>query len=182
MKKLVYFIIGLGLITLVGCGNVENTPTKQVELFLAQYQKLDAKVLEDLETTISDQTSLTDGQREEYRGMMKKHYQDLKYEIKDEIIDGDNATVTAEIEVNDYAKILQNAENYRKEHEKEFMDSNSKYDETKFIAYRMKKMKEVNEKVKYTLDLTLTKNNKDKWVLDNLTTANEQKINGTYNQ
>ena len=111
---------------------------------------------------------------------MKKHYQDLKYEIKDEVIDGDNAAVSVEIEVNDYSKILQDAENYRQEHEEEFQDENGEYDESKFIAYRLNAMKEANEKVKYTLDFTLTKDADGKWVLDNLTTADEQKINGTY--
>lgn len=180
MKKIIYFLTGLLLIGLVGCGDMENTPTKQVEAFLSQYQTLDSKVLEDLDTVIADQGSLTDEQSDEYREFMKKHYQDLKYEIKDEVIDGDNATVSVEIEVNDYSKILQDAENYRQEHEEEFQDENGEYDESKFIAYRLNAMKEANEKVKYTLDFTLTKDADGKWVLDNLTTADEQKINGTY--
>lgn len=180
MKKIIYFVAGILLIGLVGCGEMENTPTKQVEAFLSQYQKADKNVIDDLDSAIDEQGSLSEEQRSEYRDMMKKHYQDLKYEIKDEVIDGNNATVTVEIEVNDYSKVLQEAETYRQDHEEEFTTSNGEYDETKFIEYRLKKMKDVNEKVKYTLDLTLTKDTDEKWVLDNLTTADEQKINGTY--
>lgn len=180
MKKIIYFLAGILLIGLVGCGDMENTPTKQVESLLSQYQTLDNKVMEDLDAAIDEQGALTDNQRDEYRKMMKKHYRDLKYEVKDEVIDGDNATVTVEIEVNDYSKILQEAESYRQSHEEEFQNNNGDYDETKYIAYRLNAMKKANEKVKYTLELTLTKNADGKWALDNLTTADEQKINGTY--
>lgn len=179
MKKIIFFLTGMLIVTLVGCGVVENTPTKQVEAFLSMYQKGDNKVLDDLDSSIENYGVFNDTQKEEYRDLMKKHYQGLKYEVKDEVIDGDNATVTVEIEVNDYSKVLTDAEKYRQDHEEEFT-SNGKFDESKFITYRLNKMKEVNEKVKYTLNLTLTKDKNEKWLLDDLTTSDEQKLNGTY--
>ena len=48
------------------------------------------------------------------------------------------------------------------------------------MDYRLKAMKAVKGTVKYTLELSLTKNN-DKWKLEKLKSADEQKINGTYN-
>ena len=41
-------------------------------------------------------------------------------------------------------------------------------------------MKKNKDTVKYTLELTLTKKDK-KWVMDNLTTTDMEKLNGTYN-
>lgn len=180
MKKIIYFLIGISLINLVGCGMVENTPTKQVEAFLSRYQTLDEVVLKDLDAVIEKDASFDNEQKEEYREIMKKHYRDLTYEVKDEVVDGDNATVPVEIEVTDYSKALTEAEEYRKNNESKFIDKNGNYDETKFNDYRLKKMKESKEKAKYTLELTLTKNEDGKWEMDNLTTDDEQKLNGTY--
>ena len=180
MKKIIYFLIGISIINLVGCGMVENTPTKQVEAFLSRYQTLDKAVLDDLDAVLEKDKSFNSDQKEEYRDIMKEHYKDLTYEVKDEVIDGNNATVPVEIEVTDYSKVLAEAEEYRKNNEDKFTDENGNYDESKFNDYRLKKMKETKDKVKYTLELTLTKNENDKWEMDNLTTADEQKLNGTY--
>ena len=180
MKKIIYFLLGISIINLVGCGMVENTPTKQVEAFLSRYQTLDSKVLDDLDAVLEKDNSFSSDQKEEYRDIMKEHYRDLTYEVKDEVIDGNNAIVPVEIEVTDYSKVLAEAEEYRKNNEDKFTDEKGNYDESKFNDYRLKKMKETKDKVKYTLELTLTKNENNKWEMDNLTTADEQKLNGTY--
>lgn len=179
MKKIIYLIIGLSLITLIGCQHTENTPTKQVEKFLSKYQTLDKDVLEDLDDTVDNTSSFNEQQKEDYRKLMKNHYKNLKYEIKDEMIDGNRATVVTEIEVNDYSKILKKAEEYRKEYPEKFNDNN-KYDEQKFISYKIDLMKNADETIKYTLELNLTKDNNKNWVLDAITADDEQKINGTY--
>ena len=180
MKKIIYFLLGISIINLVGCGMVENTPTKQVEAFLSRYQTLDSKVLDDLDAVLEKDNFFSSDQKEEYRDIMKEHYRDLTYEVKDEVIDGNNAIVPVEIEVTDYSKVLAEAEEYRKNNEDKFTDEKGNYDESKFNDYRLKKMKETKDKVKYTLELTLTKNENNKWEMDNLTTADEQKLNGTY--
>lgn len=176
MKK----ILLLGMFLLGGCSFYENNPTKEVEDFLAKYQTLDEEVLKDLNESANQAGTFNEKQKDEYLTIMKKHYQHLRYEIKDETIDGDNALVKVEIEVDDYSKILNEVDEYQTKHEEEFKDDLGNYSETKYMDYRLKAMKNVKETVKYTLELSLTKN-KDGWKLKKLTPADEQKINGIYN-
>lgn len=181
MKKI--FCLLAAFVFLTGCsctnGTLLNTPTKKVEMFLANYQTLDEDVLTQLDEVIDRVDTFNDTQKDTYRDIMKKHYRNLTYEIKDEIIDGDTATVTTEIEVTDYSKIMSEADTYKTEHADEFTN-NGEYDESLFIDYRLEKLKEADEKVKYTIDFTLTKV-EDEWKLDTLTQEQENKLHGLYN-
>lgn len=182
MKKIFCFLAALFVLTGCSCNNelLMNTPTKKVEMFLANYQTLDADVLKQLDDIIEDAGLFTDKQKDTYRSVMKKHYQNLTYEIKDEVTDGDKATVTTEIEVDDYTKSIKETTKYREEHEDEFLDVNGKHDPALFLEYQLEKIKKVEDRVTYTIDFTLTKV-KDEWKLDKLTKEQESKIHGTYN-
>lgn len=179
MKKI---IIGLFLMfTLVGCGTsgLLNTPTKKVEMFFSKYQSLDNDVLAQINKVASDDLSLSNDQKDEYVELMKKHYQALKYEIKDETIDGDSATVTAEIEVMDYSKILDEASSYRNEHEEEFLDIDNNFDESLYNKYRIEQLKKAEDTVKYNIEITLSKIDGE-WVIDDIPSEVEDKIQGVY--
>ena len=173
MKKILLILIVL--ITITGCtlSDIDNTPTKQVETFLNNYQTLDQKVLNDLDLVINKKTNYNQKQKDEYRKILKKHYQNLTYEIKDETINGDRANVEVEIEVTDYTKALKEANIYLENHREEFQD------ETKYIDYQLEKLKEAKDTVKYTLNLTLNKEN-DKWKLEQIDEIEEKKILGIY--
>ncbi len=182
MKKIGIFILGLLLVTGCSCGNTKltmDTPTKKVENFLSNYQTLNVDVLKQLDDAVDKETDFTDEQKKEYKELMKNHYKNLKYEIKDEVVNGDNATVTVEIEVTDYSKIMTDADSYLENNPSEFNNENGTYDVSLFTKYRLDKLKEAKEKVKYTLDLTLTKV-KDEWVLDTISDMDEAKIHGMY--
>lgn len=181
MKKLL--IICSCLLLLTGCNlgkGMLNTPTKQVEMFLSKYQTLDDDVIKDLNKIVAEEELFNTEQRESYKKIMKKHYQDLVYHIKEEKIDGDKATVTTEIEVTDYSKILSEAELYKTQNKNEFLDDKGEFDNSKFTDYRLKKLKDAKEKVTYTIDFVLTKEDKE-WKLNPLSTSDEQKIHGVYN-
>ena len=180
MKKTI--IILLIFLLMSGCSlkNIDNTPTKQVETFFNNYQTLDKKVLDDLDIVIAKQTNFTDKQKEEYRNILKKHYQDLTYEIKDETINGNRANVEVEIEVTDFYKVLNESNEYLKNNSNEFYDQQNNYDESKFINYQLDKLKDANETVKYTLNLTLVKNDDGDWILDDIDDIQEKKILGIY--
>lgn len=180
MKKIVISIALLGILTGCSCSKslTKETPTEVVEAYFSNYQSLSDDVLTQLDTAI-DKDSLTDAQKDDYRDLMKDHYKNLKYEIKDEIIDGDTATVTTEVTVKDYSKVTQDAETYLSEHKTEFNDAEGNYDESLYNDYRIKKLKEVEDTATYTLELTLSKIN-DKWELDTITDDDESKIQGTY--
>ncbi|MBR2833468.1 MAG: hypothetical protein IKE75_03440 [Bacilli bacterium] len=174
MKK---FLLCLIVIIIVGCGNFEigNTPSRKVEDYLNKYQTLDAGVINDLETTLINESTISEDERNDYLDFMKKHYQDMTYEIKNQSIDGDDAVVTVEITVRDYSKVVNDINNYKHENKDKFgNDSLNNFD-----TYRLEELKKVKDTVIYTLDLTLKKID-NKWVLDQLSNEELNKINGLY--
>ena len=48
------------------------------------------------------------------------------------------------------------------------------------MDYKLEKLKDAKDKIKYTLNLTLTKSNK-RWILNDITETDRQKIHGLYN-
>lgn len=179
MKK-VLSIIGFVLL-FTGCtvGNMDNTPTKKVETYLNNYQTLDSNVLSELDSLINQEEMFDETQKSTYREIMKKHYQDLTYKIKEETVNGDKATVEAEIEVNDYTKVLKQAESYKTTNQDEFLDQDGIFNESMFNNYKLDLLKNNKERVKYTIYFSLTKNN-DEWVIDALTETEQEKILGIY--
>ena len=120
MKKiLLCFSCIVAVVFLSGC-SFNNTPTKKVENFLDNYKNQDETVLTQLKDMIDTDSLMDDNQKSTYSDIMKKQYKDMTYKIKDEVIDGDTATVTAEIEVYDYYKINKDAENYYNSNPDEF--------------------------------------------------------------
>lgn len=178
MKKILLIIMMLA--TLVGCESVMNNPTKRVEAFLNKYQVMDKEVLDQLDSTLKSDDTLSESQKKDYKDLMKKQYQNLTYTIKDEEVNGDNATVKVEIEVYDFNKAMKKADDYLNEHQDEFKNEENNIDNVKFMDYRIKEMKNTNEKVKYTIDFTLTKKD-NKWQLDDIDEITRQKIHGIYN-
>ena len=180
MKKIL-FLFALVLI-LAGCSfgtNMDNTPTKQVEKYLNNYQTLNSNVLSEIDSIVDEEILFDEDQKITYRDLLKKHYQDLTYMVKEETVNGDKATVEVEIEVNDYTKALKQAENYKTANESEFYNENNIFDESKYANYRLNLLKNNKERVKYTIYFSLTKIDDD-WTLDSLTETEQQKLLGIY--
>ena len=231
MKKLILcFSCIMAIVLLSGC-SMDNTPTKKVENFLDNYKNQDETVIEQLKEMVDSDSLMDDDQKTTYSDIMKKQYQDLTYEIKDEVINGETATVTAEIEVYDYYKINKDAEEYYKNNPDEFKDNTSDNDDAvetiaeetkdkvedaagsvkdaakdavdsakdavsdakdktedaaddiasdaKYVEYRLEKLKDAKDRVKYTIDFTLTKVD-GKWTLNEIDDITRQKIHGLY--
>lgn len=179
MKKTLALIsCFLLVIFLSGC-ELGNTPTKKVENFLDNYRNYTTDVDTQLDDIINTDTTMTTEQKDNYKKLLKRQYQDLTYEIKDEVVDGDKATVTAEIEVYDYYKSNKASTEYFNKNQKEFMDEKGNILDTKFIEYKLKELTDVKDRVKYTIDFTLTKTN-NTWVLDDIDDTTRLKIHGLY--
>ena len=176
MKKIV--TIFLIFFILIGCDNFNNSPIKRVEEFLNKYQLLDEKLIKELDYSI-ESNELNEDEKNLYREIMKKQYRDLTYVIKDEEIDGDNATVKVEIEVYDYNKSISEASDYFITYQNEFLDEEGNIIKSKYIDYKLKLMKENDSRIKYTLTLSLSKKG-DKWILDDISDADREKIHGIY--
>ena len=180
MKKYAILVFTF-LLFICGCESMMNTPTKRVEEFLSKYQRQDEEVLTQLDDVVlQGNYNFNEDQTLTYKEVMKRQYQDLTYTIKEEMIDGDNATVTVEIEVYDYNSVLDSAEEYYTKNPQEFKTDTGELDESKYTDYKIKQMKETKDKIKYTLNLTLTRSDK-KWILNDITEADRQKIHGIYN-
>lgn len=176
MKKIIVLISTMLLLT--GCF-YSNTPTKKTEELFKKYQALDDDVLNDLEF-ISEGISLsTEKERDTYTKIMKMQYSDIKYEILDEDINGDEAIVKVKINVYDMYKVQKEANEYKLSHSEEFIVDN-KYDEEKFMNYKLNKMLNTSDRIEYTININLTKES-DEWVVETLDKETLEKIHGTYN-
>ena len=174
MKKIIPFIVFI--ILLSGCSigkNMTNTPTRKVEMYLDSYQKLDDNILNDLDTLVED-TEYSIEQKARYKEIFKKHYSNMSYKILKEVVDGDKATVDAEIEVNDYSKILNEEVD-----KSEYTDDAGNYNPSKYFDVQLDKLEKSTEKVKYTITFKLNKKNNE-WVIDDLDQTSMKKIHGIY--
>lgn len=180
MKKLIYFISILFIVT--GCSlktNISNSPTKVVEEYLDNYQILTEEVLDKINNIAESEIDFDEEQKEEYKDLIKKHYQDLTYKIKDETVNGDSATVEVEIEVNDYTNNLKELQKSREDNLEKYYDENGNFDNIKYNKDKIEAIKSSKERVKYTLYLSLNNDN-GKWILNDLTDSEEEKLLGIY--
>ena len=182
MKKIIAIIAFFTILT--GCSlrlsDIDNTPTKKVEAYLNNYQKLSDDVINDLDIVVLKQPDLTDQQKDKYRKIMKNNFKNLIYKIKEETVNGTQATVEVEIDVTDFYKTNKASDSYLAEHKNEFLDLNGNYDSNKFMDYKLEQMSNTKDKVKYTIYFNLTKNSKCKWEVDDLDENDEDKILGLY--
>ena len=199
MKKvfLALFVILLSACTL----GAATTPKQKVSEFLDKYKNENSDIIEDLVNTIKTDIKVADHQ-ERYKTLMTKQYKNMKYEIKDEIIEDNNAVVEAEITVYDYGSAIRKANEYLNSHPDEFKKedkttakeedtvtaneksdgasaTNTDYDEDKFMEYKISEMEKVTDTVKYTIEFTLTKVNGE-WQLDQLSNSDIEKLHGIY--
>ena len=100
------------------------------------------------------------------------------YNIKDEMIDGDTATVTTQIEVYDYYKIDNDATKYVSDNPDKF-STNNVYDSAKVLEYKIDKLNNAKDRVTYTITFNLTKVDNE-WKVDNLSNEDLEKIHGIY--
>lgn len=174
--KIMFFSICLIMLLTCAC-SMGNTPTSAVERVLSKYNTNDEEILVELDDYVNE-SSLTDEQSEKYKNVYLKQFKDMKYEIKEETIDGDTATVTAQITVYDYYSAEKKANEYLTNNPDEFK-TDDVYDESLFTDYKLKQLENVNETVDYTIDFTLTKVDNE-WVVNDLTNEQLEKIHGVY--
>ena len=178
-KKNILLIFLLGLVLVTGCDNLMNTPTKKVENLLSKYQKNDEVVINQLGDTLLSDTVLSVSQKDKYKELMERQYKNLMYTVKNEAIDGKTAVVEVEIEVYDYNKAITETEDYLLNNSNEFQDETGNIDTTKYNDYKLNSIEKMNDRVKYTINFTLSKVD-DEWIVDDLTETERMKIHGLY--
>lgn len=180
MKKVykVLLVVGICLV-LAGCGCMKKTAKGAVQDYLNQYKNLSSNVISSMDDVVNDE-NLTDSQKEKYRDILKRQYQDLKYEIVNEKYDGDNATVEVKITVYDLYKVQKDANNYLTNSGDEFKE-NGVYSNDLFMNYKLDKMKKVTDTVEYNITFNVTKDDKGNYKVNDLSNSDLEKIHGVYN-
>lgn len=145
-----------------------NTPTSRVEDLFTKYQTVDKDINSGIDNVLEEQ-NLTDTHRKRYRKLLESQYKNLSYEIKEELIDGNNATVLTEIEVVDYKRTIN-----------DLTFDSTIYTKESFDEEKLNRLEQAKDKVKYTLELTLTKDDEENWKLNALTNEQIKKIQGMY--
>ena len=187
------------LLVIVGCSNNMSTPTNKVEEFLGKYQSMDEDVLKQLDQVIKDDDTMNDDQKDKYKALMEKQYQNLSYKIENEDIQGNSATVDVEIEVLDYATTASKAQEYYNEHKEEIEE---KYNDKKedndnsledagddvlqaveesaaYINYKLEELETANDTVTYDMTFYLTKEDGE-WILQDISDLDRKKLHGLY--
>lgn len=187
------------LLVIVGCSNNMSTPTNKVEEFLGKYQSMDEDVLKQLDQVIKDDDTMNDNQKDKYKALMEKQYQNLSYKIENEDIEGNSATVDVEIEVLDYATTASKAQEYYNEHKEEIEE---KYNDKKedndnslenagddvlqaveesvaYINYKLEELETANDTVTYNMTFYLTKEDGE-WILQDISDLDRKKLHGLY--
>lgn len=166
MKKRL-FVLVLPILFLVGC-TMANTPTSKVEALFTKYQTLDSDIDAGINDVLGEQ-NLSLAQKDRYRDILEKQYKNLTYQIKDELVDGDTATVITEVEVTDLKKTIN-----------DLVFDSSIYTKESYDEEKLYRLEQAKDKVKYTLELTLRQDTNDEWKLDALTNEQIKKIQGMY--
>ena len=181
MKKILYsiFIISFSLF-LLGCGK-EMTAREAVSNYLENYITLDSSVTEQLDNFVKEENDLNDSQKEVYKDILKKEYSSLTFDIENERYEGDTAYLKVKINVINLYKAQQEALDYYNENSNEFNNEEGNYDKSKFMDYRLEKMKEANETINYDIEFKLIKTD-DKWQVTQLSNDDLKKIHGIYNE
>ena len=177
MKKILWII--LVVICLTGCNNLMNTPTKKVETLLLKYQQVDQDVTSQLDAALLSDTILSNEQKERYKNVLQRQYQDLTYTVKNEAIDGKTAVVEVEIEVYDYSKAISNSEDDLLNNADDYKDSTGEISTSIFNDDKLTSLENMNDRVKYTINFTLSKIDEE-WIVDDLTETERMKIHGLY--
>lgn len=179
MKRILIAV--MSFLFLVGCTTATNasTPSKVVENLMSKYKTLDKDVINQLDKVVENE-QITKKQKQEYKELIKKQYQNLTYKIKDETYDDNTAVVSIEIEVFNYAKAKDQTDMYVSGHESDFLDENKELSKILYENYKIEQLKNVKERTKYTLDISLTKED-GKWRVDKFSDMERQKIHGLYN-
>ena len=118
MKKIIipFLVILLSACTL----GAASTPKQVVSNFLDKYKNQDETIISQLDATINNEYS-NDDYKSRYKTLMTNQYKNMQYTIKDEVIEGDNAIVEAQITVYNYSAAIRNANDYLNSNPNEFM-------------------------------------------------------------
>lgn len=154
----------------MGC-SLSNSPTSLVEELLSKYQRFDSDIESGISNVLDDE-NLTSTQKERYKKLLENQYRNLSYEIKDERIDGEEATISTEIKVINYKKAINDTYNY--------YQGKNDYTLEEYNDTKLDNLEKEKEKVTYTIDFDVKKDKDGNWKISSLSNETIKKIQGMY--
>ena len=176
MKKIIALLLVVFIVT--GCTLVGSKPKDSVSRFLNNYKNNSESVVKELDEYLASQ-DLEEETLKDYKELYLKQYSNLKYDIKDEKINGDSAIVEVQITVFDCYKSDKLAGDYFTANQADFVGDDGDIDFSKYFAYKIRKMLDTTDTVDYTLTINLKKKD-SKWEVEPLTHEELTKLHGTY--
>ena len=175
-KSITLLLVIVISVFIFGC-SFNLSPRERVEELLNKYIKNDREIMKELNIYIKKQ-ELNEYQKELYKEVILDEYSNLKYEIKRESIKKDKAEVKVRLKVKDLYKIENESIKYLYDHPKEFL-TEGKFNQNKFLNYKLNQMKERNDLINYIVKFKLTRKN-DVWFINKLSDETIKKIHGMY--
>jgi hypothetical protein len=175
MKKIVMVLVMI--LFLSGCSTI--TAKDATVNFLEEYKNLSDDVIKSLESEVESE-DLTEEEQDVYRRVLKRQYQDLEYKIESEKYNGDTAIVKANITVYDLYEAQKDAVNYVTLHQEEFMSSSDTLNQEYVMDYRLNMMLNTTNRVTYTIDFEIEKDEDDIYQVVNVNQEILEKIHGIY--
>lgn len=176
MKKILVLVISC-LILLSGC-NMSNTPSGRVESYLNNYISMSDSVIADIETKVNVEP-LSNNNKLIYKDVLKRQYKNIKYEIEDEKIDGDLASVRVKMTVFDLHRAEKESLEFANANQNDFLKDDV-FDDEKYNAYKLNKMLSTNDVVNYDIEFYLNKKDGE-WIVQEPDRIVLEKIHGIYN-
>ena len=176
MKKIIVLV--MMVLSLLGC-NMSNTPSDEVERYLDNFNNLSDEVIMDVDSKVSME-ELNNENKEIYKKVLLRQYENMKYEITDESIEKNTAMVKANITVYDYYKINDLSNIYMNEHVSEFNNINGIFDNDKYNSYRLNELLNTNDTTTYEVIFSLKKDSNGNWIMSDPSRETLEKLNGFY--
>ena len=175
MKKVILLLVALFLVG--GCSCSNDKAADAVEKYLNDYQGLSKDVLEDISELV-EKEDLSDSEKATYEEVLKRQYRNISFKIENEEYNCDSANVTVKITVYDLHKAEKEAKDYLDTHEQEFL-SDGAYDASKYLDYKLDRMRTINETVTYNIVIKTVKVD-GKWQVSQPDSTTLEKIHGIY--
>ena len=178
MKKILVIICALLLFTGCSCSMDDTSPEMAVDTFFEKYRAKDENIITQLTDTIENE-DLMDDEKENYKSLMEKQYDQFAYVIKDLDEEDEMATATVELTVLDYKSAVLKAENELQNNPEKFNDENGEFSEEKYTKYKIEEMANVTDTTTHTIELSLTKE-AGMWKVNQLSDEDISKLHGLY--
>ena len=178
MKKILVIICALLLFTGCSCSMDDTSPEMAIDTFFEKYRTKDENIITQLTDTIENE-DLMDEEKENYKSLMEKQYDQFAYVIKDIEVNENKATATVELTVLDYKSGILKAEEELKNNPEKFNGENGEFSEEKYMDYKIEEMTNVTATETHTIELTLTKE-AGMWKVDQLSDEDISKLHGLY--